>query len=127
MYAIPRRGQAALKAMMALGIILFTFVLSYMLYFRQEQELFSLQRTIDERSDCWKVSNALFSAFMLGDGTVLSTTISHNLTIEPLAQRIAASHTFCTIPFSTASLNSTKLRPGKVTIHNQQGAVEVLT
>ena len=120
-----KKGQVAIKTMIALGILLFTFILSYMVYSQQQQEILTRQRNMNEKNDCFTVSNAIFSAFVLGDGTTLTIDIKHTLSLEQISQRISGEHTFCTISISSLENETYTLLPGEVTIYNRQGIIGV--
>lgn len=124
-----KKSQAALEAMIALGVIFILFIGVYGIYLLKNSDVIRSRQHLEEREDCLKMANAITSAFLLKDSAT-TITIYHELTISPSAQRIETEKASCTFPVKSVYDDALKqepftLQPGKITVENKEGMVVI--
>ena len=123
-----KNGQAAIEAMIAMGILALLFMVVYIVYSAKSDDTALSKQQLDESADCLSLSTMIGSIFLLGDSSKGTIHIYHELSVEPTQQRIESKHAFCTIPLSTVRSNLLSTAPfnlstGKVTLENNQGLI----
>ena len=123
-----KKAQAAIEAMIAMGILTLLFMVVYIVYAAKNDDTALSRQRLEESADCLSLATMIGSIFMLGDSSKVTMHIYHNLNVQPTQQRIESTHAFCTIPLNTIRSSQLSVVPfnlttGKVTLFNNQGVI----
>lgn len=121
------KGQISIEFMIFIGIILLIFAFLIGLSASNRSVLIRNNQFIDLRSECLKLSNNIFGAYIGGDGMEIEDRINYGIQLVPSSNLIIVTdgedEVTCTLPFN--SFSSVNLIEGDIELKNDGGSVDV--
>lgn len=129
---MKKKSQVSLEFLFALGIVLFVFILILAFNFQRKIDLRDLNDYVELKSDCFKLSNSITSAYISGEGFNLTTKIEYNASVfadDKIANFESDDVSVqCSFPINHVT-NTTKknfnLKKGSINIQNVNNTVVV--
>ncbi len=126
-----RKAQVSFEIMFAIGLIVFIFLI--LVYFVSERriELYKLEETVNEKSECLKLSDAITSSFVVGTNTSITIRLNYDAVINSDARiiNVGIYEYPCTIPLnnvrSSLGGHTFNLSKGDINIENNDGDLVV--
>ncbi len=117
-----RKAQVSFEIMFAIGLMMFIFLI--LIYFVSERriELYKLEETVNEKSECLKISDTITSSFVAGTNTSITIKLNYDAVINSDARVInVGTYSYpCTIP-----LNNARSSSGERTINLSKGYINI--
>ena len=120
-----KEGQVGIEALFAVGTIFFIFLFVLALTFSKSFEVITLEKNVNAKGECFKLSSAMISALINGNTTKINSTINQNITIFASKGIIALDNYLvtCTLPFNQTF--DAELIKGEISIENKNNFIEV--
>ncbi len=121
-----RKAQISMEFIFAIGMIFFIFLMLLAFRFNRNAELRESEIEIDKRNTCLLVSSLITSAFVNGDGIVISESIDHEIDITGTDfKNVYVDDINCWL--SVHDIPNGNLPEGNIKIENQDNDITIIT
>lgn len=127
-----RKAQTSLEFLFAIGFAIFVFIILLAFTMERRYEIRKTEATLNEKSECYKLSNLISGVFNAGDDTGLVEDLKYDAEInaDDGSIFVGEGKFFCTIPISSvkhtdSGETSFALTKGSITLNNTNNIVVI--
>jgi hypothetical protein len=120
------KAQLSMEAIYAVTAVMMIFILAMALKLNLQEEMTDRMIYLCAEDECTRLSRSINTVYATGAGAAMETEIGENVSVSQGLLEMASGHNthYCTIDKNAVS-DAITLRPGRHTIKNRGGHVEI--
>ncbi len=121
-----KKAQISYEAIFTFGIVLLLFVIVLALTVNKEIDASNTKVFLDDRKECLKLSNEIFSVYMLGDNAVSNVNLLKRVSVVGNTIKVGSFICDACCNFTKVNTTTFNLSVGIVNLKNNRGTVGVI-